>query len=122
MGGGALTATGRTGRRPAAPRFKIRPSGSLASAAPPTSPALFRVGGGASSSAHPMRYRGTQLPRVRMRNRRGDGMLGGLLAYGPRRTSATRPATPRFRSRPLVRGKPMTGKRPRFRYRRPCQW
>jgi rod shape-determining protein MreD len=111
VGGGVLAQIGRTGHRTAAPRFKIRSGGPL------TAP-----GGLSPEALRSMRRRSSQ-QRLRIHPRRGDGMLGGS-PVGARRPAAglaggrSRPATPRFRSRPLAGGRPPSGKRPRFGYRR----
>ena len=129
VGGGALTAAGRTGRPGAAPRFRIRPAGRGAlgrntlsrstlsrntlSSATLASTAMMSGGPGSPSI---QAFRPARPARLRMRSRRGDGMLGGGLGSG--RGHYGRPATPRFRSRPLATGRAMSGKRPRFRHRR----
>ena len=119
VGGGALTAAGRTGRPAAAPRFRIRPAGRGAlsrntlSSATLASTAMMSGGPGSPSI---QAFRPARPARLRMRSRRGDGMLGGGLGSG--RGHYGRPATPRFRSRPLASGRSMSGKRPRFRHRR----
>lgn len=115
VGGGALTAVGRTGGPSAAPRFRIRPAGrgSLSSA---TLASTAMMGGGPGSPSI-QAFRAARPPRrLRMRSRRGDGMLGGGLGSGGPHYG--RPATPRFRSRPLASGRAMSGKRPRFHHRR----
>lgn len=114
VGGGALTARGRAGGPSAAPRFRIRTAGrgALSSA---TLASTATLGSGPGSLAI-QAFRPARPGRIRMRNRRGDGMLGGGLGSGGRHYGA--PATPRFRSRPLASTRPMSGKRPRFRYRR----
>lgn len=53
-----------------------------------------------------------------MRPRRRDGAFGSGGPAGGGRLALSRPATPRFRARPLAGGRPMSGKRPRFAYRR----
>jgi rod shape-determining protein MreD len=114
VGGGVLAQIGRTGHRTAAPRFKIRSGGPLAG--------LTAPGSLSPEALRSMRRRSSQ-QRLRMHPRRGDGMLGGS-PVGTRRPAAglaggrSRPATPRFRSRPLAGGRPPSGKRPRFGYRR----
>ena len=134
VGGGALTAAGRTGRPAAAPRFRIRPAGRGAlgrntlsrstlsrntlgsntlSRNTLASTAMMSGGPGSPSI---QAFRPARPARLRMRSRRGDGMLGGGLGSG--RGHYGRPATPRFRSRPLATGRAMSGKRPRFRHRR----
>jgi len=115
VGGGALTHVGSTGRKTAAPRFRIRVAGM------PVGTAALAGRGPGSPSLDTFRR---PAPRLRMRTRRGDGMLGGLVASGPRRHvggrggGRGRPATPRFRRRSLAGSRPMSGKRPRFRHRR----
>lgn len=115
VGGGALTAVGRTGGPSAAPRFRIRPAGrgALSSA---TLASTAMMGGGPGSPSIQAFRAARPTRRLRMRSRRGDGMLGGGLGSGGPHYG--RPATPRFRSRPLARGRAMSGKRPRFRHRR----
>jgi rod shape-determining protein MreD len=139
VGGGALTAAGRTGRPAAAPRFRIRPAGRGAlSSATLASTAMMSGGPGSPSM---QAFRPARPARLRMRSRRGDGMLGGGMpgggmpgggmpgggmlgggrpggGLGSGRGHYGRPATPRFRSRPLATGRSMSGKRPRFRRRR----
>jgi hypothetical protein len=114
VGGGALTARGRDGGPSAAPRFRIRTAGrgALSSA---TLASAATLGGGPGSPSI-QAFRPARTGRIRMRSRRGDGMLGGGLGSGGRHYGA--PAAPRFRSRPLSSARPMSGKRPRFRYRR----
>ena len=114
VGGGALTARGRAGGPSAAPRFRIRTAGrSALGSATLASTATLGSGPGSPSI---QAFRPARTGRIRMRNRRGDGMLGGGLGSGGRHYGA--PAAPRFRSQPLSSARPMSGKRPRFRYRR----
>jgi rod shape-determining protein MreD len=114
VGGGALTALGRVGGPSAAPRFRIRSSGRGALSS--TTLASTATLGSGPGSPSIQAFRPPRAARLRMRNRRGDGMLGGGLGSGGRHYGA--PATPRFRSRPLASGRTMSGKRPRFHHRR----
>jgi rod shape-determining protein MreD len=100
VGGGALTRVGGTAIRSSAPRFRISGSGGLV------------AGGGANSGVRP------SAPRLRMRSRHRDGVLGSPLSGGRTRGSAQRPASPRFRARPLGGSRTQSGKRPRFGRRR----
>jgi hypothetical protein len=114
VGGGVLTRMGRTGRRPGAPRFRMRSGGPVTG--------LTRASGAGTQSLQSIRRQAPQ-PRLRMHARRGDGMLGSPLTGGGRAMSGltaggARPAAPRFRARPLASARPMNGKRPRFGYRR----
>jgi rod shape-determining protein MreD len=114
VGGGVLAQVGRTGHRTAAPRFRIRSGGPLTG--------LTAAGGLSPEALRAARRRSSQR-RLRMHPRRGDGTLGGS-PVGARRPVAglaggrARTATPRFRSRPLTGGRPPSGKRPKFGYRR----
>ncbi len=108
VGGGALTAVGWSGRRAAAPRFRIRSSS-------PAGSAVTGMGAGGSGSLPALRRPAPR--RLRMHGRRGDGALGGSLVGG-RGAFTARPATPRFRSGSLASTRPMNGKRPRFGSRR----
>jgi len=119
IGGGALTQLGRTsrlgrtGRRTAVPRFRGRPGGAVRT----TASALPSAGGPGPAALHSLRRQAPQR-RLRMRPRRGDGMLGGGRTTAGLRGGGARPATPRFRARPLGPARPPSGKRPKFGYRR----
>jgi hypothetical protein len=124
VGGGVLTQRGRTGRAPAAPRFRIRTDRSSAglrgAGLAGTSRSGFGgtslAGGGGPQTLHSVRGRAPR--RLRMRPRRRDGALGSGGPAGGGQFAMSRPSTPRFRARPLASGRPMNGKRPRFGYRR----
>jgi rod shape-determining protein MreD len=100
VGGGALTRVSGTAIRGSAPRFRIKNSGGPI------------AGGGGYSAIR------RSAPRLRLRSRHRDGLLGSPLSGGRTRGSALRPASPRFRARPLGRSRTQSGKRPRFGRRR----
>jgi rod shape-determining protein MreD len=119
MSRASLSRLGRRRTRGGGFRPAIMPGGSagarrparvhLASAAPVRFGTRSRgglVGGGVLSQAGRARTRAAS-PRLHLQ--------AGRSAAG--RTSAGRPATPRFRSRPLTVRRPQSGRRPRFRNR-----
>jgi rod shape-determining protein MreD len=105
IGGGMLTRF--TSRSAATPRFRVHAT---------VSPAYIGSSGG-SGAPSLQAYRPARPQRLRMRARRGDGMVGGGLGSGPK-LAGTRPSTPRFRSGSLASARPISGKRPKFRHRR----